>query len=138
VDWGAEAGSEMASVSRDNHSIMLSQGSQGHSGTCQALPVTQLAVTFMRALSSSMETLLPMAVRFRLAELLEETGLSQRELASRSGVSPTTINRMANNLTGQVSLKTLESLASALSTERRRIEPGDLIERVPDRKRKRG
>ncbi len=32
VDWGAEAGSEMASVSRDNHSIMLCQGSQGHSG----------------------------------------------------------------------------------------------------------
>jgi len=79
-----------------------------------------------------------MAVRFRLAELVEKAGLSQRELASRSGVSPTTINRMVNNLTGQVSLKTLESLASALSTERRRIEPGDLIERVPDRKGKRG
>jgi transcriptional regulator with XRE-family HTH domain len=79
-----------------------------------------------------------MAVRFRLAELLEQAGLSQRQLASRSGVSPTTINRMANNLTGQVSLKTLESLARALSTERGRLEPGDLIERVPDRKVKRG
>ena len=33
VDWGAEVGSGMASVSRDGHSIMLCQGEQGHSGT---------------------------------------------------------------------------------------------------------
>ena len=57
-----------------------------------------------------MEILLDMPARFRLAELLEESGLSQRELAARSRVSPTTINRMANNLTGQVSLKTLDAL----------------------------
>jgi predicted enzyme related to lactoylglutathione lyase len=33
VDWGDEAGSEMASVSRDGHSIMLCQNQQGHPGT---------------------------------------------------------------------------------------------------------
>ena len=75
-----------------------------------------------------------MAAKFRLAELLEEAGLSQRELATRSGVSPTTINRMANNLTGQVSLRTLDSLARALSeVGRKRIRPADLIEDVPEK-----
>jgi transcriptional regulator with XRE-family HTH domain len=84
-----------------------------------------------------MEIQAPMAARFRLAELLEEAGLSQRELATRSGVSPTTINRMANNLTAQVSLKTLDSLARALSDAGKKVRPGDLIEDEPP-KGKRG
>lgn len=33
VDWGDKEGSEMASVSRDGHSIMLCQGGQGQPGT---------------------------------------------------------------------------------------------------------
>ena len=33
VDWGGEEGSEMASVSRDGHAIMLCQGAQGQPGT---------------------------------------------------------------------------------------------------------
>jgi catechol 2,3-dioxygenase-like lactoylglutathione lyase family enzyme len=33
VDWGDEDGSEMASVSRDGHAIMLCQGAQGQRGT---------------------------------------------------------------------------------------------------------
>ncbi len=33
LDWGDEDGSEMASVSRNGHAIMLCQGSQGHAGT---------------------------------------------------------------------------------------------------------
>jgi catechol 2,3-dioxygenase-like lactoylglutathione lyase family enzyme len=33
IDWGGEDGSFMASVSRDGKSIMLCEGSQGHSGT---------------------------------------------------------------------------------------------------------
>ena len=70
-----------------------------------------------------------MPARFVLDRLLEEARLSQRELAARSGVSPTTINRMANNLTGQVSLKTLDSLARVLTKAiGRKIRPGELIE----------
>jgi putative transcriptional regulator len=69
-----------------------------------------------------------MAARFRLAELLEGAGLSQRELAQRADVSPTTVNRMAKNLTAQVSLKTLDALSREL-----KCEPGDLIERAPER-----
>lgn len=78
-----------------------------------------------------------MAARFRLAELLEGAQMSQRELATRSGVSPTTVNRMVNNLTGQVSLKTLDSLARALSEAGKKVRPADLIEDVPE-KAKRG
>jgi predicted enzyme related to lactoylglutathione lyase len=33
VDWGNEEASEMASVSRDGHAIMLCQGEQGQPGT---------------------------------------------------------------------------------------------------------
>ncbi len=85
-----------------------------------------------------MEILLDMPARFRLAELLEAAGLSQRELAARSGVSPTTINRMANNLTAQVSLRTLDSLARALSEAGKRVRSSDLIEDAPEKKRGRG
>ena len=78
-----------------------------------------------------------MTARFRLAELLEESGLSQRELASRAGVSPTTVNRMASNLTAQVALETLDALSRELGKELgREVAPGDLIER--ERKGKRG
>lgn len=78
-------------------------------------------------------------VRFRLAALLEEAGLSQRQLAADSGVSPTIINRMANNLAGQVSLRTIDSLCIALSEAiGRQVEPGELLEREPEPKRRGG
>ena len=75
-----------------------------------------------------------MAAQFRLATLLEEAGLSQRELAARSGVSPTAINRMCLNLQGQVSLRTLDVLAATLTAAMgKKVKPGDLIEEVPER-----
>lgn len=70
-----------------------------------------------------------MAARFCLAELLDERGISQSELARRSKVSLVTINSIANNRTAQVKLDTLEKLARALG-----VEPGELI--ASDRKRK--
>jgi DNA-binding Xre family transcriptional regulator len=76
-------------------------------------------------------------VRFRLDVLLEEAGISQRELAARSGVSPTTVNRMANNLTAQVSLGTLDSLSVTLTEILgRQVEPGELLERDAPPKRR--
>ncbi|HEU4649018.1 MAG TPA: helix-turn-helix transcriptional regulator [Gemmatimonadales bacterium] len=91
----------------------------------------------------SMETQSPMATEFRLQELLEESGLSQRELAARAGVSPTTVNRMCTNRSDQVHLDTLDAISEVLSdvlSKRRgtpvRIEPGDLLTRVPGRKRR--
>jgi len=70
--------------------------------------------------------------RFRLDDLLakQDPPLSQRELARRSGVSPTTINRMCANLTAQVSLATLDAIADVLD-----VEPGELLEREGKRRR---
>lgn len=88
-----------------------------------------------------MDTVELMTARFRLQELLESgrPPVSQSELSRRSGVSLTTINRMVNNLTAQVSLKTLESLSVVLTELLgRKVEPGDLIERVPSPRGKQG
>jgi DNA-binding Xre family transcriptional regulator len=88
-----------------------------------------------------METLELLTARFRLQEILDsrDPAVSQSELSRHSSVSLTTINRMANNLTAQVSLRTLDSLSASLSELiGRRIEPGDLIERVPEKRGKRG
>jgi DNA-binding Xre family transcriptional regulator len=72
-----------------------------------------------------------MTARFRLAELLEESGLSQRELSQRADVSPTIINRMVLNRAGQVSLKTLDVLSRELGKALGRdVSPGELIERT--------
>jgi DNA-binding Xre family transcriptional regulator len=83
---------------------------------------------------------LPMTARFRLRELLEAAGIGQSQLSRESGVSFSTINRMATNATEQVSLKTLDSISATLTRLlNRTVEPGDLIERVPEKKRgKRG
>lgn len=86
-----------------------------------------------------------MTARFRLdailgkARTLEGEEVSQSELSRRSGVSFTTVNRMCQNHTLQVSLKTLDALSAALTElTGKRIEPGDLIERVPEKRGKRG
>ena len=71
-----------------------------------------------------------MPTKFRLRELLEKLDLSQTDLARRAGVSFATINRMCTNATSQVSLETLDRVASALG-----VEPGDLI--IKERKGKR-
>jgi DNA-binding Xre family transcriptional regulator len=81
---------------------------------------------------SRVETLSLVTARFRLQEILDsrDPAVSQSELSRHSGVSLTTINRMANNLTAQVSLRTLDSLSAALTElTGRRVEPGDLIVR---------
>ena len=72
-----------------------------------------------------------MAARFRLVELLERAGLTQTELARRSGVSLVTVNAMCRNRTDGVKLETLDRLARALG-----VEPGELI--ASDRKRGKG
>jgi hypothetical protein len=47
------------------------------------------------------------------------------------GRSPTIVNRMAQNLANQVSLKTLDAISMALTdVAGKAIGPGDLIERV--------
>lgn len=65
-----------------------------------------------------------MPTKFRLAEILAKMGISQSELARRSGVSFPTINAMCTNRSRQVALETLDKIAAALG-----VEPGDLIVR---------
>jgi DNA-binding Xre family transcriptional regulator len=80
-----------------------------------------------------------MTARFRLREILEQLDVGQSQLSRDSGVSFSTINRMCTNATEQVSLKTLDALSAALSeVAGKAIQPGDLIERVPEKKRGRG
>jgi putative transcriptional regulator len=62
------------------------------------------------------------ALRFVLREILEQRGISQSELARRTGLSFTTIHRLAANKTAMVALRTLERIARALD-----VKPGDLI-----------
>jgi DNA-binding Xre family transcriptional regulator len=83
-----------------------------------------------------------MPVRFRLGELLEERQvepIGQSELARESGVSFATVNAIANNRTAQVSLETLDKLSAALTRLlKRAVQPGELVERVSERRGKRG
>jgi DNA-binding Xre family transcriptional regulator len=60
--------------------------------------------------------------RFRLAEVLALRGMTQSELARRSGVTFPTINRMCTNKAKGVSLRVLDKLAVVLE-----VPPGDLI-----------
>jgi hypothetical protein len=51
VDWGGEAGSGMASVSRNGHSIMLCQADQGQPGTWIWIGVEDIEPLFEQYLS---------------------------------------------------------------------------------------
>ena len=64
-----------------------------------------------------------LSVRFRLREILEKKGMSQAELARRTGLSFSTVHRLASNKTAQVSLATLGKISRVLG-----CKPGDLIE----------
>jgi transcriptional regulator with XRE-family HTH domain len=65
-----------------------------------------------------------MTTLFRLREILEAHEMTQAALAKASGVSLPTISRLCRNETAQVSLSTLDKLATAL-----KVEPGELIVR---------
>ena len=46
VDWGGEAGADMASLSRDGHAIMLCRGDQGQPGTWVWIGVEDIGPLF--------------------------------------------------------------------------------------------
>ncbi len=80
-----------------------------------------------------------MTAQFRLREILAEAGISQTDIAREADVSFATVNRLCTNATEQVSLRTLDSLSGALTRlTGGKVAPGDLIERVPEKKRGRG
>ena len=71
-----------------------------------------------------------MAVRFRLRELLAERGMSQTDLQTRTGLAYSTVNDLFNNKPRRVELETLDVLCEILD-----CSIGDLLERVPEKKR---
>jgi transcriptional regulator with XRE-family HTH domain len=75
------------------------------------------------------DTLSPISIR--LEELREARGLSQAELARRSGVPQSTISRIEAGETGSITLANLEKLADGLD-----VNAALMI--VHDRRGKRG
>jgi putative transcriptional regulator len=71
----------------------------------------------------------PLTVALRAAR--ETAGLTQSELADRAGVRQATISELETGKTRRVDLDILERLADALG-----VEPKDLIERQPKRRRR--
>lgn len=65
-----------------------------------------------------------LTTRFRLAQVLEQRGMTQYRLQKLSGVSMTTVQALYHNKTRMVSLDVLDALAKALN-----VAPGDLLER---------
>ena len=74
-----------------------------------------------------------MTVRFRLRELLEKRAMTQTELQVRTRLAWSTVNDLYNNKPRRVELGTLDVLCEVLQ-----CSIGELLERIPDKKRGRG
>lgn len=68
-----------------------------------------------------------MEVRLRIQEVARQRGITQKQLAKKSGVTEPLLNRYWNNHTQSVTLKQLAMIASALG-----VKPGDLLEVVDE------
>jgi len=66
-------------------------------------------------------------LRVRLNNLLQERGISQRELARRTDKHPDVISRFAREVTGMVSYDLLDCICAALN-----CDVADVLEHVPD------
>jgi putative transcriptional regulator len=58
-----------------------------------------------------------MPIRVRLKEILEDRGMSQRELARLTGLRPNTINHLCSNTATSVYFETLEVICKTLNIE---------------------
>jgi putative transcriptional regulator len=58
-----------------------------------------------------------MTIKIRLQEILDERGLSQRELAKLMNVRPNTINHLCSNKVNAIYLEKLEQICNTLSIE---------------------
>jgi putative transcriptional regulator len=67
-----------------------------------------------------------MKIRIRLREILDEKGISQRELARMMGIRHPTINHLCSDQVDRVYIRTLESICEVLN-----IRLHDLIVEEP-------
>lgn len=70
-------------------------------------------------------------IRIRLNKLLKQRGWTAYRLTQESGIHPSVLSKYKHNEVREISLDTLNAMCKAL-----RCEAGDLIEYVPDRKKK--
>jgi putative transcriptional regulator len=70
-----------------------------------------------------------MAIRLRLAALIEAKGLTQSEVARQAQLSFQAVNYLYSGRAKQISLDTLDRLCRVL-----RVKPGELFERDGKRK----
>jgi len=71
-------------------------------------------------------------LQIRLRELREAAGLTQEELADKVGIYQGTISDHERGKATRIDLSLIERLADALE-----VEPGELFERVPAKRRER-
>lgn len=55
-----------------------------------------------------------MAIRLRLQEILDERGMSQRELAKKMNIRPNTVNHLCSNKVNAIYLDKIELLCNTL------------------------
>ena len=70
-------------------------------------------------------------IRLRLNKLLTRRGWTAYQLSQASGLHPAVLSKYIHNEVRAISIDTLNAMCKAL-----RCRAGDLIEYVPDRKRK--
>lgn len=74
-------------------------------------------------------------IRFRLAAILKRRGWTPYRLSQLTGLTAPTAYRLADPdlIFGRFTADTLDRLCAALD-----VQPGDLLEYVPEKKRRRG
>lgn len=68
-----------------------------------------------------------MTIQLRLDELMRARGLTAKQLYEQTGISEAAISEWRTNKVVRISLKTLNTLCTALD-----CQPGDLIIKRPD------
>lgn len=69
-----------------------------------------------------------MPIRFRLKEILNEKGLSERKLAEMTHIRPNTINDICRNQIQRLHVDVIEKICNALG-----VKPGDWIIYISDK-----
>ena len=72
-------------------------------------------------------------IRWKLDQICSERGITQYRLARDSGVRDETVNKMFNNQTADVRMRTLNLLCAYL-----KLQPGDIMEWIPDEPKESG
>lgn len=70
-------------------------------------------------------------IKILLSRKLGELRMTQKELANATGIRPNTIGELYHELVDKVSLEQLDKICEALD-----CQPGDLMVRVPNEKRR--